>query len=55
MLWDPVTSHVLITISGSFCNANREMFKAENKAAKVALEESKEVFKVEELQDQQKR
>ena len=55
VLWVPVTSHVLITISVSFCNANREMFRAENKAAKVALEQSKQVFRVEELQDQQKR
>ena len=31
------------------------MFRAENKAVKVALEESKQVFRVEELQDQQKR
>ena len=54
-LWDPVTGHVLITISGSLCNVNREMFRAENKAVKVALEESKQVFRVEELQDQQKR
>jgi len=55
VLWVPVTSHVLITINGSFCNANREMFRAENKAAKEALEQSKQVFRVEELQDQQKR